>query len=258
MERNDVISIQRVVRRAARAGDSTVRLVTQLAWRPYLQHMEARYGLPTADLGDLRVANPSNVVKPHVMDEICLPPYYGPADHDDYHPLIAVVSGLRPDIVLELGTAHGNTVANICAVSPTASVYSVNAPADIQTGNVVTFSLEEKDIGRVYRAQGYSSRVCQILGNTMTLDFTESIPAGRVDLAIIDACHDTKYVLNDFKKVLPLLSDHGVVLLHDTHPSMELHLRGSYLACLLLRRQGYDIRHLRNTWWGVWRRDGWG
>lgn len=231
--------------------------MTRLAWRTYLHSMETRYGLPSADLSGLGVGAALEIDEPQVMDDICLPPYYGPADHDDYHPLMDIVRSRQPRVVLELGTAHGNTVANICAESPETRVYTVNAPADRQTGVVVTFSLDEDEIGRAYRARGYGSRVTQILGNTMDVNLGDAVPSGQVDLAIIDACHDTKYVLNDFRKVLPALSDHAVVLLHDTHPSMESHLRGSYLACMLLRRQGYDIRHLRNTWWGVWRCDGW-
>lgn len=246
--------ITRLVRRPA----SPARPVIRLASRTYLSGVKARYGLPSTDLSGLGVGLPTETMGPQVMDDICLPPYYGSADHDDYHPLMAIVRARQPRVVLELGTAHGNTVANICAELPETRVYTVNAPAEHQTGVIVTFSLDEDEIGRAYRAHGFGSRVTQILGNTMDVNLGDAVPAGEVDLAIIDACHDTKYVLNDFKKVVPVLSGHAVVLLHDTHPSMESHLRGSYLACMRLRKQGYDIRHLRNTWWGAWRRDGWG
>jgi hypothetical protein len=33
---------------------------------------------------------------------------------------------------------------------------------------------------------------------------------------------------------------------------MRAHLGGSYIACMKLRRQGFDIRHLTGTWWAVW------
>ena len=71
-------------------------------------------------------------------------------------------------------------------------------------------------------------------------------------LAVIDACHDTMYVVNDFEKVRPFMRPDGMIFLHDTHPSLAKHLHGSYLACMKLRQQGYDIRHLTNTWWGLW------
>jgi hypothetical protein len=43
-----------------------------------------------------------------------------------------------------------------------------------------------------------------------------------------------------------------VILFHDTHPSLRLHLRGSYLACADLRRRGFDVRHVAGTWWAIW------
>src|SRR5205823_1006557 len=95
----------------------------------------------------------------------------------------------------------------------------------------------------------------QIFENTLDLNLAEYMPLASVDLAIVDACHDTDYVVNDFLKVRPFVRAGGVVLLHDTHPSMAGHLAGSYTDCLLLRRQGFDIRQLTNTWWAVWRNE---
>jgi hypothetical protein len=47
----------------------------------------------------------------------------------------------------------------------------------------------------------------------------------------------------------------SVVLFHDVHPSMVEHLRESYLACMYLRKLGYNIQLLKDTWWGLWRRE---
>ncbi|HEY6563405.1 MAG TPA: class I SAM-dependent methyltransferase [Pirellulaceae bacterium] len=192
-------------------------------------------------------------LEPPILDDICMPPYYGPSDHDDFVPLMRIVRFLQPVRVVELGTAHGNTIANICRQSPRSRVLTVNAPLEVQTGLVTTFDLSADDIGRVYRRHGFADRVTQLFQNTLQLDLAPQIPRGSVDLAIIDACHDTAYVLNDFQKVEPYLRPSGIVLFHDTYPSVTpSHLDGSYRACLRLRRQGFDIRHLRNTWWGVW------
>jgi hypothetical protein len=84
-----------------------------------------------------------------------------------------------------------------------------------------------------------------------------------VDFAVIDACHDTRFVINDFHKILPYMSARGLMLFHDTDPNLSEqirqsplkgHLATSYLACLLLRRAGHDVRHLAGTWWAIWSR----
>lgn len=209
--------------------------------------------LPVNGLESL--TNPQVSVKPPIMDDIALPPYFGNDDHDDYTPLMKLAQGRQPKIILELGTAHGNTVANLCRHCPGAKIYTVNAPADEMTGDVITFSLGSEEIGRVYRAHGYGERVTQIFQNTLELDLTRWLPAGSVDLAIIDACHDVRYVLNDFRKVRPYMATGGLVLFHDTHPSLAKHTVSSYLATLLLRLRGYDVRHIRDTWWGFWIND---
>lgn len=187
-----------------------------------------------------------------LLDDICLPPYFGATDHDDYAALMSIVTVLQPAVVLELGTAYGNTVANISRHCPSARIYTVNALKDEQTGVMTTFALGRDEVGRVYRKYGLERQVSQIFSNTLTMDLSMYFPKPVVDLAIIDACHDPEYVLNDFRKVLPFLSERGVVMLHDTHPSMRAHLMASYRACMTLRKSGFDVRHMRNTWWAIW------
>ncbi|HMO34619.1 MAG TPA: class I SAM-dependent methyltransferase, partial [Gemmatales bacterium] len=150
------------------------------------------------------------------------------------------------------GTAHGNTTANICKQSPSAMVYSVNALPEQISGEIITFALTRNEIGRVYRQLGYSHRVQQIYANTLDLNLADYLQPATVDFAIVDACHDTPFVINDFCKLVPFMRTGGIILLHDTHPSMEEHLLGSYRACMYLRQKGYDIRHIQNTWWGYW------
>jgi predicted O-methyltransferase YrrM len=180
-----------------------------------------------------------------------MPPYAG-SSLDDFYSLMSIVEWMQPRIVLELGTALGNTVANVCRLIPTTQVYTVNAPADEQSGILTTHELSVEQIGWVYRKYGYGSRVTQILQNTLQLDLSKKFSRSVIDLAIVDACHDTTYVVNDFLKVQPFIRRGGLVLLHDTHPSMSRHYYGSYRACMLLRGQGYDIRHLTDTSWAMW------
>ncbi len=50
----------------------------------------------------------------------------------------------------------------------------------------------------------------------------------KFDLVFIDADHKHESSLNDFKLVLPLVNDNGMVLLHDTYPTSELLTTKSY------------------------------
>jgi predicted O-methyltransferase YrrM len=211
--------------------------------------MKRHYELPPLTLECL--TSSSGTPESPILDDICLPPHVA-SEHDDVGPLLAIARQFQPAVVVELGTAHGNTVANLCRVCPYAKVYTVNALSEEQTGAYVTHVLDRAEIGRVYRRHGFADRVVQIYGNTLHVDLGRHLASDSVDLAIIDACHDTKYVINDFHKTAPFVRAGGVILLHDTHPSMRAHLGGSYIACMKLRRQGFDIRHLTGTWWAVW------
>lgn len=208
------------------------------------------YGLPTISLSEIVAAGITT--NDPVLENLCLPNHFEGPGHNDLVPLLQILKTRMPRIVLELGTAHGNTTANICGQCPDARVYTVNALPEQISGETITFALTKEEIGRVYRSAGFADRVQQIYANTLELDLSPYLEPGTVDLAIIDACHDTDFVLNDFLKTAPNMKPGGMVLLHDTHPSMEEHLLGSYRACMCLRRQGYDVRHLKNTWWGVW------
>jgi len=214
--------------------------------------LKAFFTLPEVELNklappDLQIASP-------ITEHFCMPPYYV-YKHDDFTPLMKLAKAANPKLIVELGTAHGNTSANLALNCPNARIITVNAPVEVMTGDRTTFELTKDEIGIVYRNAGLSSRIKQVFSNTLNLDLSEYVKKGEVDFAIVDACHDESYVTNDFLKVASFLSPHGIILLHDTHPSMEDHLGGSYLACMHLRSKGYDIRHIEDTWWGIFSPD---
>ena len=213
--------------------------------------LRRRYALPEIDIKE--IASRPVTLPELIMDDIGMPPYVETIEHDDIRPLLTIAAGLQSRVIVELGTAYGNSTANLCKVCPDATIYTVNAPAEEQSGELVTFELTREQVGRVYRKAGYGDRVVQIFKNTLELDLSEYLPQPMVDLAIIDACHDTDFVINDFHKVKSFIKPGGVVVFHDTHPSLWRHTFGSYIACMKLRQQGFDIRHLRSTWWGVWK-----
>jgi predicted O-methyltransferase YrrM len=214
---------------------------------------KALYGLPSVRLEE--IVKPPVQIEPPIMEKICMPPYYSVDDHDDFAPLMKLAKFIDPKVIVELGTAHGNTSANLALNCPGAKIVTVNAPVEVMTGVGTTFGLTREQIGCVYRNAGLGDRVTQVFENTLHLDLSKYVEKGSVDLGIVDACHDVEYVINDFHKVRPFMSERGVIVFHDTHPSMEGHVRHSYAACMQLRRAGFDIRHLADTWWGIWFRN---
>jgi len=210
------------------------------------------WDLPETTLRDLGVADKVDLA-PAILENAGVPPYAGSANHDDLQPILKIARSLQPKTIVEFGTSYGNMTANFCRQCPAAKVFTVNATPEQQTGGITTHSLVPEEIGRVYRANGYSGRVAQIFANTLELDLQSTLRGSPVDLAVIDACHDTDYVVRDFQKLRLLMKPAGLILFHDTHPSMTRHLIGSTMACMLLRREGYDIRHLENSWWAVWK-----
>ncbi len=207
------------------------------------------YQLPVEEMG-LVVEN-FREHTPKVSTNICLPPFVGDPCFKDYSILISLIKQLNPSTILELGTAHGNTVANICSESE-AQVITVNALPEQIDGSIITFTLSKEEIGKVYRDNGYENRVTQIYENTKNLNILEYIPPKCVDLAFIDACHDAEFVVNDFFKILPALSDKAIVLFHDTNPSVKGHLLDSYLGCMYLRLKNFNVRQIPESSLAYW------
>ena len=50
----------------------------------------------------------------------------------------------------------------------------------------------------------------------------------QVDFAFIDADHSFEGLKNDFLKLLPLMNDHGIIAVHDTHPKNEKYTSSGY------------------------------
>lgn len=206
--------------------------------------------LPAVSLDELGVAKDHSFEL--VSDRINMPSEFRPEfDHDDLVPMLQLIKASNPKVILELGTAYGTTTANIL-MNHDCKVYTVNALPEQIEGEITTFALTKEEIGEVYRKYGLEGKVEQIYANTLELDLSPYMGEERAQFAIIDACHDTDFVINDFNKVKPFLDKDAIVLFHDTHPSQKGHLRGSYQACLKLRGKGFNVKHLEDTWWGVW------
>jgi len=211
------------------------------------------FQLPILDLEEL--APDAQLIEPGFSDHLFLPPYHGPKDHNDIVPLLTLVKHFNPKTLLEVGTAYGATVANICAISDV-KVYTINALPEQLEGTITTLSLTKDEVGCVFREKGFSDRVTQIYLNSWEMDLSQHLPDGIVDFAIIDGCHDTEFVINDFICIKPYLSQEAIVMFHDIGQSkldpMYSHLDEGYLACMYLRKIGFNVNKLNDTWWGIW------
>ena len=123
------------------------------------------------------------------------------------------------------------------------------------SGRVTTYSLTSDEIGSVYKTHGFSQRVTQVYEDTKKMNLKKIIPEKSIDFAIVDACHDSDYVLNDFQKLMPFMAKGSIVMLHDTHPSMEKHYIDSYIACMYLRKLGFNIKYIKTSSWAIWFED---
>lgn len=186
-----------------------------------------------------------------ILEGICMPPYYSSQDHDDFNVLMSIATHRNPDMIFEFGTARGNTVANLCRYT-NADITTLNALPRDTSGLSRTYDLTIDQIGEVYKSINCSNRVNQILDDSLKVNLSEHIDGKLYDLIIIDACHDYEYVINDFLKIREYISPNGLVLFHDCHPMAENHTKGVWDACRFLRSAGFDIKHIENTWWGIW------
>jgi len=117
----------------------------------------------------------------------------------DAEVLGGVCANARGSLLLEIGTGHGVGTALMARNAPQAVIYTVNIPPEeIREGGVMTTgALTRDEIGRCYREQG-CTRVKQIFANTR--DWTPDF--GPIDVAFVDGCHDTAFVINDTLKAL--------------------------------------------------------
>lgn len=132
--------------------------------------------------------------------------YMHPSDmcEPDRIMLYALVRGLRPERVLEIGARWGGG-ARIISAALEDSGFGNAVGIDPEPG---AFRPTSKDLFNRYELiTGYSPGA--IPGAASKL-------GGKIDFAFIDAMHTHDHVFADFSGVIPHLAEGGHVLLHDT------------------------------------------
>jgi len=119
--------------------------------------------------------------------------------------LYALVYGLRPDRVLEIGTFRGGSSMIISA-----------ALDDVGSGNLVCVD-PVPQVAPDNWAQ-IEHRATMLAGpSPAILDQATAAAGGRFDFALIDGDHSYDGVIADIEGTLPLMADDAHILFHDAH-----------------------------------------
>ncbi|WP_197535048.1 class I SAM-dependent methyltransferase [Thermoproteus tenax] len=145
---------------------------------------------------------------------------------EEVEQLVRLVAGVRPSVVLEIGTARGGTLFLwTWAATDDALLISVDLPGGLFGGGYPWLK------GFLYRsfARG-RQRVVLIRGDShdqRTLERVERALGGRkVDFLFIDGDHTYEGVKRDFEMYSPLVRKGGIIAFHDIVPGPPEYVGG--------------------------------
>jgi cephalosporin hydroxylase len=155
--------------------------------------------------------------------------------------LLELVAGLRPRVVLEIGTAGGGTLFLFTrAADPNAKIISIDLPGGPFGGGypkwkVPLYKSFAREGQRIYllRRDSHDPR---------TLEEVKRILGGeKVDFLFIDGDHTYEGVKRDFEMYSPLVREGGIVAFHDIVPGHPEKVGGVPKFWSQIRRR---FRHL--------------
>ncbi len=133
--------------------------------------------------------------------------------------LAEIVADLRPQALLEIGTAEGGTLFVFCrCAAPNAHVISVDLPAGGPFGG--GYRAWRNPLYLKFAAAGQTVRLIRADSHSpATLEQVKCELAGRpLDFLFIDGDHTYGGVKRDFEMYLPLVRKGGLIAMHDIAP----------------------------------------
>jgi predicted O-methyltransferase YrrM len=121
--------------------------------------------------------------------------------------------------IIEVGVFEGVASRRMCeAMPPSARLYLIDPYfQSVRTEKLLNFSFTEYIARRT--VQGFEDRIEFLKQTSMeAFQVLQGQLADKADLIFIDARHDYASVYEDFEAWSTLLSHHGVLALHDSHP----------------------------------------
>jgi len=132
--------------------------------------------------------------------------------------LADIVGKLRPKVVLEIGTARGGTLCVLSRLAdPNATIVSVDLPSGQFGGGYKWFHIP---IFKRFPRRGQKLHLLRgdSHGPEMLRAVREVLGQRTLDLLFIDGDHSYDGVKQDFEKYMPLVTQGGMVVLHDIAP----------------------------------------
>jgi len=131
--------------------------------------------------------------------------------------LAAICGYVKPRCILEIGTYTGSS-ALIMAMNtpPETEIFTLDLdPTDRATHQhgLGVGGLPDYTVGAAYLGTPFAGKIRQLLGSSLTFDFTPF--TGNIDLVFIDADHTYDFVKADTATALKLLRPGGIILWDD-------------------------------------------
>jgi len=139
--------------------------------------------------------------------------------HDEIAQLYREVVGLKPKVVLEIGTCHGGSLYLWCqAAGPNATLISLDLP-----GGKFGGGYHEKRT-KLYQCFALPGQKLHLLrGDSHQEDSLQKvlkiINSQKVDFLFIDGDHRYEGVKRDYEQYSPLVRPGGIIAFHDILPS---------------------------------------
>ena len=161
--------------------------------------------------------------------------------------LLTRLEKVKPKTVVEIGTANGGTLFLLSRVAdPNATLVSIDKPNGSFGGG---YARSMMPVFRSFARE--KQQIILVRGDSHERDTFEQtrkiLDSKNLDFLFIDGDHSYRGVKSDFTMYTPLVSQGGIVALHDIVPGLSSHV-GEVPRFWGEVRQGYRSREIVKNW----------